>query len=134
MTEPDQSARTERPGDIRTDLPHSARIYDYWLGGKDNFAADRDAAEFTLQLMPEMLDYARGNRDFMVRVIRFLAAAGIRQFLDIGTGFPTSPTTHEIAQGAAPEARIVYVDNDPMVVSHAQVLMATNPNVRVVEA
>jgi len=134
MTEPDQPARTESPGGLRPDLPHSARIYDYWLGGKDNFEADRNAAEFTLQLMPEMLDYARGNRDFMVRVIRFLTAAGIRQFLDIGTGFPTSPNTHEIAQAAEPEARVVYVDNDPMVVSHAQVLMATNANVRVVEA
>ena len=77
MTNSDQPADVWTPEDFRTDVPHSARIYDYWLGGKDNFEADRNAAEFTLRLMPQMLDYARGNRAFMVRVIRFLADAGI---------------------------------------------------------
>lgn len=117
-----------------TSKPNVARMYDYWLGGKDNFEADRNAAEFTLKLMPQMLDYARGNRQFLVRAVRFLAEAGIRQFLDIGTGFPTSPNVHEIAQQASPGARIVYVDYDAMVVSHAQTLMATNPDTRVVKA
>lgn len=134
MTNSDRPADVWTPEDFRTDVPHSARIYDYWLGGKDNFEADRNAAEFTLQLMPQMLDYARGNRTFMVRVIRFLADAGISQFLDIGTGFPTSPNVHEIAQQANPDARIVYVDYDPMVVSHAEVLMAENSNVRVIKS
>jgi len=134
MTDSAQSAGNWTPENFRTDVPHSARIYDYWLGGKDNFEADRNAAEFTLQLMPQMLDYARGNRQFMVRVVRFLADAGIRQFLDIGTGFPTSPNVHEIAQQASPGARVVYVDYDPMVVSHAQTVMATNPDTRVIKA
>jgi hypothetical protein len=87
MTDSGQPARDWTSADFRTDVPHSARIYDYWLGGKDNFEADRSAAEFTLQLIPQMRDYARGNRQFMIRAIRFLADAGIRQFLDIGTGF-----------------------------------------------
>jgi S-adenosyl methyltransferase len=134
MTDSPQSGSNWTPEDFRTDVPHSARIYDYWLGGKDNFEADRNAAEFTLQLIPQMLDYARGNRQFMVRVVRFLVASGIRQFLDIGTGFPTSPNVHEIAQEASADSRVVYVDYDPMVVSHAQTLMATNPAVRVVKA
>ncbi len=132
MTDSEQPAWT--PETFQTDVPHSARIYDYWLGGKDNFEADRAAAEFTLQLMPQMLDYARGNRQFMVRVVRLLADAGVEQFLDIGTGFPTSPNVHEIAQRANPDARVVYVDYDPRVVSHAETLMATNPNTRVVKA
>jgi hypothetical protein len=134
MTDSAQSSGDFTPEEFRTDVPHSARIYDYWLGGKDNFEADRAAAEFTLQMMPQMLDYARGNRQFMVRVVRFLAEQGIRQFLDIGTGFPTSPNVHEIAQAAAPGSRVVYVDYDAMVVSHAQTLMATNPDTRVVKA
>jgi hypothetical protein len=93
MTDSEQPASNWTPESFRTDVPHSARIYDYWLGGKDNFEADRNAAEFTLQLMPQMLDYARGNRQFMVRVVRFLVEAGIRQFLDIGTGFPPARTS-----------------------------------------
>jgi len=110
--------------DIRTDIPHPARIYDYWLGGKDNFAIDRDTAEHALGLVPEMLDYARGNRQFMARAAGFLCDAGIRQFLDLGAGLPTSPNVHEIAQQTAPDARVVYVDNDPVVFAHAQALMA----------
>ncbi len=132
MTDSAQPAPGWTPEKFRTDVPHSARIYDYWLGGKDNFEADRNAAEFTLRLMPQMLDYARGNRQFMVRAVRFLAEAGVRQFLDIGTGFPTSPNVHEIAQQARPDARVVYVDYDPMVVSHGKTLLATNTNTRVV--
>src|SRR5437868_2681821 len=92
--------------DLRADIPYPARIYDYWLGGKDNFAADRAAAEAALKNAPEFLDYAAGNRKFLVRATRYLAAgAGIRQFLDIGTGFLTSPNVHEIATDAADDAR-----------------------------
>jgi len=123
---------SEVPSDIRADIPHPARVYDYYLGGKDNFAADRDAAEWALQLLPQLRDYARGNRTFMVRATRFLREAGIRQFLDIGSGFPTSPNVHEVAQEADPSNRVVYVDNDPMVVVHAAALMATSASTRAV--
>ncbi|HEX6526136.1 MAG TPA: SAM-dependent methyltransferase [Streptosporangiaceae bacterium] len=119
---------------VRTDIPHPARIYDYWLGGKDNFAVDRETAEHALELVPEMVDYARGNREFLVRAIRFLCAAGVRQFLDLGAGFPTSPNVHEIAQHADPAARVVYVDNDPVVYLHAEALMAKGTGTAVVRA
>jgi SAM-dependent methyltransferase len=119
---------------VRTDIPHPARIYDYWLGGKDNFAVDRETAEHALELVPEMVYYARGNRQFMVRATRFLCAAGIRQFLDIGAGFPTSPNVHEIAQQADPGARVVYVDNDPVVFMHAEALMAKGARTAAVRA
>jgi SAM-dependent methyltransferase len=126
-------ADAEQP-QLRTDIPHGARIYDYLLGGKDNFAADRDAAEWALQRVPQMLDIARDNRRFMIRAIRFLCDTGIRQFLDIGAGLPTSPNTHEVAQAADSAARVVYVDNDPMVYLHAEALMAKNGRVSVVRA
>jgi hypothetical protein len=114
--------------DLRTDIPHSARVYDYWLGGKDNFEIDRMGAEAALRDCPEFLDYAVGNRKFLVRATRYLAdEAGIRQFLDIGTGFPTSPNVHEVAAKAAGDSQVVYVDNDPMVYSHAQGLLAKSP-------
>src|SRR5437868_2593437 len=101
MSEPGELAdRNQTKAEVRTDIPHPARIYDYWLGGKDNFAVDRETAEHALTLVPEMVDYARGNRQFMVRAVRFLCGAGIRQFLDIGAGLPTSPNVHEIAQEA----------------------------------
>lgn len=136
MTEPNQSARarTVADSDVEYNVPHVARVYDYWLGGNDNFEADREAAEFTLRLMPEMLDYARGNRAFMVRAVQFLVSAGVTQFLDVGSGFPTSPNVNEVAQQTAPGARTVYVDYDPMVVSHAQGLMARNSNTDVVKS
>src|SRR6266480_7028619 len=119
-----QRQGNEAPSGIRIDIPHPARVYDYYLGGKDNFAADREAAEWALQLLPQLRDYARGNRTFMVRATRFLREAGVRQFLDIGSGFPTSPNVHEIVQEADPSNRVVYVDNDPMVSLHAEALMA----------
>ena len=124
------------PGhELRTDIAHPARIYDYWLGGKDNFAADRAAAEAALRNAPEFLDYAVGNRKFLVRATRYLAAeAGIRQYLDIGSGFPTSPNVHEVAAQAAGDARVVYVDNDPMVYSHARGLLAKAPGAAAVLA
>ncbi len=111
-----------------TSVPHIARVYDYWLGGKDNFAADRELGERTLQAYPNLAFSVRANRAFLARAVRFLAAeAGIRQFLDIGTGIPTNNNTHEVAQRVAPECRIVYVDNDPIVLSHARALLTSKP-------
>jgi SAM-dependent methyltransferase len=112
------------PVELDTGVPHIARIYDYWLGGKDNFAADRKVAEEALAAMPSLAARARANRAFLGRAVHFLAAeAGIRQFLDIGTGLPAANNTHEVAQRAAPESRVVYVDNDPIVLTHAQALL-----------
>jgi O-methyltransferase involved in polyketide biosynthesis len=114
--------------DFDTSVPHIARVYDYWLGGKDNFAADRELGERTLQAYPNLALSVRANRAFLARTVRFLAAeAGIRQFLDIGTGIPTANNTHEVAQRVAPECRIVYVDNDPIVLSHARALLTSKP-------
>ena len=114
--------------DFDTSVPHIARVYDYWLGGKDNFAADRELGERTLQAYPNLVFSVRANRAFLARAVRFLAAeAGIRQFLDIGTGIPTANNTHEVAQRIAPESRIVYVDNDPIVLSHAKALLKSSP-------
>jgi O-methyltransferase involved in polyketide biosynthesis len=114
--------------DFDTSVPHIARVYDYWLGGKDNFAADREMGERTLQAYPNLVYSVRANRAFLARVVRFLAGEmGIRQFLDIGTGIPTANNTHEVAQHIAPEARIVYVDNDPVVLSHAKALLKSTP-------
>ena len=108
--------------------PHPARRYDYWLGGKDNFQADRDAAEAIAAVFPHIRTAARENRAFMQRAVRFLAAeAGIRQFLDIGTGLPTAQNVHDVAQGIAPESHVVYVDNDPLVLSHARALLTSSP-------
>jgi trans-aconitate methyltransferase len=114
--------------DFDTAVPHIARVYDYWLGGKDNFAADRQMGERTLQAYPNLVYSVRANRAFLARTVRFLAGEmGIRQFLDIGTGIPTANNTHEVAQRIAPEARIVYVDNDPVVLSHAKALLKSSP-------
>ncbi|MGW5442107.1 SAM-dependent methyltransferase [Streptomyces asiaticus] len=111
--------------------PHSARMYDYFLGGKDNYVADREAAAKVLTLWPGVMIAARTNRAWMHRAVRFLAAErGIRQFLDIGTGIPTRPNLHEVAQGIAPESRVVYVDNDPIVLAHAQALLKSRPEGR----
>ena len=110
---------------------HSARIYNYWLGGKDNFAADREAAEQAIAANPGIVADVRANREFLVRAVRYLAAErGIRQFLDIGAGLPTANNTHEVAQAAVPDARVVYVDNDPMVLLHAQALLSSSPQGR----
>jgi hypothetical protein len=119
---------------LRTDIPHPARVYDYMLGGRDNFAADREMAERGLQLVPEMRDSSRGNRDFLIRSVAFTRDAGIRQFLDIGTGLPISPNTHEVARLGHPEARVVYVDNDPVVFMRAEALLADDEHVAVVRA
>ncbi|HEY4465055.1 MAG TPA: SAM-dependent methyltransferase [Streptosporangiaceae bacterium] len=116
------------PLDIDISVAHQARIYDYTLGGKDNFAADREAAEKAIKAYPDTVLTARANRAFLGRAVRFLAAeAGIRQFLDIGTGIPSASNTHEVAQAVAPESRIVYVDNDPIVLTHARALLTSAP-------
>ena len=113
---------------IDVNQPHPARRYNYWLGGKDNFAADREAAERVLAVAPGLRYRVRANRAFLGRATRYLAAeAGIRQFLDIGTGIPAAGNTHEVAQRAAPDARVVYVDNDPIVLLHAQALLHGTP-------
>jgi S-adenosyl methyltransferase len=113
--------------DIDTSVAHSARIYDYILGGKDNFAADRQAAAKALGANPALATGMRENRALMRRMTAYLAGeAGIRQFLDIGTGLPTSPNMHEIAQSLRPDSRIVYVDNDPIVLTHARALLTGN--------
>jgi hypothetical protein len=105
-------------------VAHQARVYDYMLGGKDNYAADRAAAEATIKVNPELVPSAHANRAFLGRVIRYLAAeAGVRQFLDIGTGIPTAGNTHQVAQAVAPESRVVYVDYDPVVLAHARALL-----------
>ena len=113
---------------VDTTVAHIARVYDYWLGGKDNFAVDRIAAERVIAAHPDIVRSARGNRAFLGRAVRYLVReAGVRQFLDIGTGLPAASNTHEVAQGAAPECRVVYVDNDPVVLSHAKALLASGP-------
>jgi hypothetical protein len=116
------------PPEINTGTAHPARVYDYWLGGKDNFAADRELGNAIIKAMPSTVSAARANRAFLGRAVRYLAGeAGIRQFLDIGTGIPTAGNTHKVAQAAAPEARVVYVDNDPIVLAHARALMPSDP-------
>jgi O-methyltransferase involved in polyketide biosynthesis len=124
-------AVTESPKGIDTTVPHPARVYDYWLGGKDNFEADRRTAEAGYQAFPGVLQSVRANRAFLARVVRHLVTeAGIRQFLDIGSGLPTASNTHEIAQEKAPESRIVYVDSDPVAVLHARVMLQSAPEGR----
>src|SRR6266545_1639058 len=107
--------------EIDTTVAHSARIYNYWLGGKDHYPVDREMGEQIRAILPEIVEISRVQRAFLIRVVTYLAReAGIRQFLDIGTGLPTANNTHEVAQRIAPEARIVYVDNDPVVLVHAR--------------
>jgi S-adenosyl methyltransferase len=109
-----------------TSVAHIARVYNYWLGGKENYAADRAAGDRTMAEFPGIVASARGNRAFLRRAVRFLVTeAGIRQFLDVGTGIPASDNTHEVAQSLAPESRIVYVDNDPVVLAHARALLTS---------
>jgi hypothetical protein len=110
---------------INPEVPNAARVYDYLLGGKDNFPADREVAERVIQIAPMSRDITRQNRAFLRRVVRFLTGdAGVRQFLDIGSGLPTQGNVHEIAQAIAPDTRVVYVDNDPVVVTHGRALLA----------
>lgn len=116
------------PIDLHTDKPHAARIYDYLQGGKTNYEADRQAATMVCQVMPKLVDSAREGRAMMHRVTDYLTReAGIRQFLDVGTGIPTSPNLHEVAQNVAPESRAVYADNDPIVLAHSRALHESDP-------
>jgi S-adenosyl methyltransferase len=113
---------------LDTGVAHSARVHDYWLGGKDHFAADRVAGDAVIEAYPGIVMSVRANRAFLARVVRFLTAqAGIRQFLDIGTGIPASNNTHEVAQSVAPDCRVVYVDYDPVVLAHARALLTSSP-------
>jgi trans-aconitate methyltransferase len=133
---PDETTWTKRPlgyepPRIDTSVPHSARVYDYILGGKDNYPPDRAAAEQMLTAWPGLQISMRENRKFMHRAVRHLAEQGIDQFLDIGTGIPTSPNLHEVAQGIIPDARIVYVDNDPIVLAHAGARLTGTPEGRI---
>ncbi|MGI5454842.1 SAM-dependent methyltransferase [Streptomyces sp. CA-249302] len=114
--------------DIDTSVPHSARIWNYWLGGKDNYPVDEAAGDAYTAVFPGIVTIARSSRAFLGRSIRYLVEeAGVRQFLDVGTGLPTVDNTHEVAQRSAPEARIVYVDNDPLVLAHARALLTSTP-------
>jgi hypothetical protein len=119
------------PASFDTGVAHNARVWNYWLGGKDNYAADREVGDRVLQLFPDIVQVARAGRAFLGRAVRYLTAeAGIRQFLDIGTGLPTADNTHEVAQRVAPDARVTYVDNDPLVLAHARALLtSTGPGV-----
>jgi hypothetical protein len=125
--EPGTTSDTARTA-IDTTVPHSARIWNYWLGGKDNYAVDRAAGDAYVKAYPGIVDVARAGRAFLARAVRYLAVeVGIRQFLDVGTGLPTADNTHQIAQAAAPQSRIVYVDNDPLVLAHARALLTSSP-------
>jgi S-adenosyl methyltransferase len=126
---PTKSDRAEQAAGtgIDTTVPHSARIWNYWLGGKDNYAVDREAGDQFSAIYPGIVDIARADRAFLGRVVRFLAGeAEVRQFLDVGTGLPTADNTHQVAQRVAPTARIVYVDNDPLVLAHARALLTSS--------
>ncbi|MFD0689162.1 SAM-dependent methyltransferase [Actinomadura fibrosa] len=113
--------------EIDTSVSHSARIWDYWLGGKENYAVDRRLGDQIAEVLPDIVEQARADRLFLGRVVTYLVAQGIRQFLDIGTGLPTADNTHEVAQRRAPDARVVYVDNDPLVLTHARALLTSTP-------
>jgi hypothetical protein len=116
------------PDDLDHTVPHSARIWNYWLGGKDNYPVDRQVGDQIIGIYPDIVTLARTDRHFLGRAVRYLAGeAQIRQFLDIGTGLPTVDNTHEVAQRVAPDARIVYVDNDPLVLVHARALLTGHP-------
>jgi S-adenosyl methyltransferase len=122
------TANQDEPPPFDTSVAHVARVYNYWLGGKDYFPADRAAGEQAIKAFPDIVLSARANRAFLARAVSFLAAeAGIRQFLDIGTGIPSANNTHEVAQSVAPESQIVYVDNDPVVLTHARALLTSDP-------
>src|SRR5690606_30496914 len=117
----------DRPRPVRLDVPTSARIWNYWLGGRDYYDVDRQAGEVGIVSYPEIGTMAVQSRQFLIRTVRWLAAeAGVRQFLDIGTGLPTMQNTHEVAQAAAPDAKVVYADNDPLVLAHARALLVNS--------
>ncbi|WP_053849147.1 SAM-dependent methyltransferase [Streptomyces sp. NRRL B-24085] len=128
MTDPVTTPEPTEHPEIDTSVPHSARIWNYWLGGSDNYPVDKAAGDAYTAVFPGIVTIARGSRAFLRRAITYLVAeAGIRQFLDVGTGLPTAQNTHEVAQRLAPDARIVHVDNDPMVLAHARALLTSTP-------
>jgi hypothetical protein len=119
-----------KPPGVDTSVAHNARVWNYWLGGRDNFQADRDAGDRVYAMFPRIVDVARADRAYLARAVQFLVDQGLRQFLDVGTGLPTADNTHEVAQRLVPEARVVYVDNDPLVLTHARALLtSTAPGV-----
>jgi hypothetical protein len=121
------------PVGVDVNTPNVARMYDYFLGGKDHFPADRAAADKILEVVPEVPAAVRGSRDFLMRAVRYLTDAGMRQFIDIGTGLPTQDNVHQVAQRVAPDSRVVYVDNDPVVLAHARALLADVDQVNVLK-
>jgi len=119
---------TDPAPDLQTHVPHGARIWNYWLGGKDNYPVDREAGDAWLAVHPEIAVAARAGRGLLRRGVRYMAGeAGVRQFLDIGTGLPTADNTHEVAQQVAPDSHVVYVDNDPLILAHARAMMTSTP-------
>lgn len=128
------AARDWAPRGIDTQTPSTARMYDYYLGGKHHYPADREAAERALAAIPDVPVAVRENRKFLGRVVRLMAEAGIRQFLDLGTGLPTQENVHQVAQTVRPDARVVYVDNDPVTLAHARALLATDTQTTVADA
>jgi SAM-dependent methyltransferase len=135
MPEPadnDDTGTQQLPPEINTNVPQSARVYDYWLGGKDHFPADRAVGDAIAEALPSIRTQVRAQRAFLGRAVRYLTGeAGIRQFLDIGTGIPSAGNVHDVAQEIAPSSRVLYVDNDPIVLVHARALMAGTPEGRV---
>ncbi|WP_067171854.1 SAM-dependent methyltransferase [Microtetraspora niveoalba] len=128
MTDGSSTSGPAWPSRIDTGAAHSARVWNYLLGGKDNYAVDRQTGDMILRMFPDIARIARVQRSFLARAVRHLAGeAGVRQFLDIGTGLPTADNTHQVAQRIAPESRVVYVDNDPLVLVHAQALLSSVP-------
>jgi hypothetical protein len=124
----DDPSAVGREPEIDTSMPHSARVWNYWLGGQDHYPADRAVGDQVMAMFPDITRLARADRVFLGRAVRYLAGqAGIRQFLDIGTGLPTADNTHQVAQAIAPESRVVYVDNDPLVLAHARALLTSTP-------
>jgi hypothetical protein len=134
MLRPVTGMREDAPAGFDTTTPNVARIYDYLLGGKDNFAADRAAAEQLLAVIPDVAAIAADNRAFLSRAVRYLTGMGIRQFLDLGSGLPTRSNVHEVAQENAPDTRVVYVDYDPVVALHCKTLLASVGNVAALHA
>jgi S-adenosyl methyltransferase len=128
MTDSSSSMGQRQAPEFDSSVPQTARIWNYWLGGKDYFPADQAVGDQILEAFPAIVENARASRQFLIRSVRYLAGeAGIRQFLDIGTGLPTANNTHQVAQAVAPECRIVYVDNDPLVLVHARALLTGTP-------
>ena len=128
MTDSSSSMGQRQAPEFDSSVPQTARIWNYWLGGKDYFPVDQAVGDQILEAFPAIVENARASRAFLVRAVTYLAGeAGIRQFLDIGTGLPTADNTHQVAQAVAPESRIVYVDNDPLVLVHARALLTSTP-------